>query len=130
MDTKNFDHETKEAIFDQPTILININRFYKPNMSENTIYEATRQSWVIDADHANKIKVVCAVYQGIIKGVFFADRWFKTADDKRYYFEGVAASDELHNKYIGKSVKKYWPLGSQNPIKYAEYEVNGIKYKS
>ncbi|MCU0653564.1 MAG: hypothetical protein MUD10_04880 [Candidatus Pacebacteria bacterium] len=119
-----------EAGFDEPAVLININKIYKPEMEGEELYEATRKPWVIDVDRANKIKIACAVFQGIIKEVYFADRWRICPEGERYCFEGSVASDAMRQKYIGKSVKSYWPVGDQTPIKYADYEVSGVKYKS
>jgi hypothetical protein len=30
-------------------------------------------------------------------------------------------TDAMRQKYVGKSVKSYWPVGGQTPIKYADY---------
>jgi uncharacterized protein len=126
------DYDVEEAAFDQPAVLININALYKPNMGEDALYQVTRKYWRINLDRVKKIRIACAIYQGIIKGVFIIRDWKieENRPDGRKYFEGEVACDELCNKYIGKSVKSYWPYGSQNPIKYAYYEANGIKYKS
>lgn len=118
-----------EVVFDEPAILININRKYRENMSEDTLYEATRSSWKINLERVEKIRIACAVYRGEIKGVFLIKKWV-LLETGRKEFEGEIAPDELWNKYIAKSAKLYWPYGSQNPIKYAHYEVRGKKYKS
>jgi len=115
-------YEAEEAKFNNdPVLLINVNRNYKSKMSQKDLYEVTRKSWKVDLNKASDIKIVCAVSQGIIRGVFNVNKWLKINKGKdagRCYFIGKVAEDKLIKKYLNKSVKKYWPIGSQNPIKY------------
>lgn len=116
-------YEAEDAIFGYDSVvLININRRYRQGMTQEEIYEATRGNWRVDTEKIKEIKIVCAVSQGIIRGVFEQQSWAKvtkTKDKGRSYFSGKIAENNLLNKYLNKSVKKYWPIGSQNPIKYA-----------
>ena len=114
-------YEAEDAIFDEPVILININELYNQKMQMNPveIYEATRKYWKINLDRTNKIRIACSVYKGIIREVFIIDRWYlSTVQIGRKEFEGRVAEKEIRDKYIYKSVEKYWKQGSQNPIKY------------
>lgn len=114
-------YEAEEAIFEDKALLININRLYKRKMSQDDIYEAVRKYWKINLNRARQIKLVCAVAQGIIRGVFYQDRWLvSTRGDKRCYFDGRLAEKSVVNKYLNKSVNKYWKKGAQYPIKYIE----------
>ena len=114
-------YEAKEAIFEDTALLININRLYKRKMSQDDIYEAVRKYWKINLNRARQIKLICAVAQGIIRGVFYQDGWFVSdRGDKRCYFEGRLAEKSVVNKYLNKSVNKYWKQGAQYPIKYIE----------
>jgi len=112
-------YEAKEAVIKEPVMLININRFYKKNMGLREIYDATREHWRVNRSRASKIKIVCSVYRGIIREVFTVDRWIASPGVKgRSMFEGSIAPKEIREKYLNKSVAKYWSIGSQNPIKY------------
>lgn len=115
-------YEAKEADFENDyVVLININRKYRQGMTLEEIYQVTRGNWRVDIDKIKEIKIICAVSQGVIRGVFEQYSWTKiskTKDKNRSYFKGKVAKQELLDKYLHKSVKKYWPIGSQNPIKY------------
>lgn len=112
-------YEAEEAIIKEPVILININKLYKRSMKPEEIYAATRKSWKININRASKVKIACSVYRGIIREVFIIDRWMLSPEVKgRYMFEGKAAKGKIREKYLNKSVSKYWKVGSQYPIKY------------
>lgn len=111
------EYEAEEAVFDEPALLININRRYHPNMTADELYEATRGHWKVGS-RARSITLVCAVYRGIIREVFAVTAWHTSAEDSRSYFDGSVASPEVRNRYLHKSVSTYWKQGSQNPIKY------------
>jgi len=116
-------YEAKEAIFDRPVLLININNQFKKDMSEKEIYDATRKYWKVNINKAREFNIICAVSQGIIREVFELSKWTKaTREDQkgRSFFTGHIASDKIRNKYINKSVVKFWLPGAQNPIKYSK----------
>ena len=111
----------EEAVFEEQAILININALYRRNMTAEEIYEATRQSWTINTGRAEGIRIVCSVYCGIIREVFFVHRWYRPPEaGGRAVFDGERATDDIREKYRHKSVKKYWPKRSRGPIRYAE----------
>ncbi|MCF6276649.1 MAG: hypothetical protein L3J07_02245 [Candidatus Magasanikbacteria bacterium] len=112
-------YEAENAIFEESAILININNLYQRNMSEKEIYDATRKSWRIDIKRASKIKIVCSIYKSIIREVFLVDKWVPSIEVKhKYMFNGKVVQKKIRNKYINKSVAKYWGQGMQYPIKY------------
>jgi hypothetical protein len=112
-------YEAEEAIIEDRAILININNLYNRSMSTVEIYESTRKSWRINIKRAEDIKIAFSVYRGIIREVFSIHKWLPSSEVKgRYMFQGKVASKFLRDKYINKSVAKYWKRGSQNPIKY------------
>lgn len=123
---------------DEPAILIRINRTYNPSMSVEALYDYTRGRWKLNPVRAKKAKYGIAIYDGIIQEVYEIDDWhkagttessrkpndnseFNSADSLigRHEFEGKLASEEIRNKYIGKSVKHLFAKGESNPIKYA-----------
>ncbi|MGC8776299.1 MAG: hypothetical protein ACP5QN_03250, partial [Minisyncoccia bacterium] len=113
-------YEAKEAKFEEPCILININQKYNYEIKDNknALYEATRKDWIINPKKSKKIKIACAVYKGIIREIFIIKKWIKSKNKNRFYFIGEIANSDLRNQYLNKSVKKYWEKGSRNPIKY------------
>jgi hypothetical protein len=111
-------YEAEDAIFNDPVILININKLYRPTMNATELYEATRKHWKVSVNRASKIKIACSVYRGIIREVFVVHQWLPSPEKGRSYFEGEVAPQKLREKYLYKSVAKYWKQGSQSPIKY------------
>lgn len=112
-------YEAEDAIIEEPAILININNLYQRDMTEVEIYNATRKSWRININRIENIKIACSVYRGIIREVFLTEKWLPSPEvEGRYMFQGKVAPKNLRDKYLNKSVSKYWKKGSQNPIKY------------
>lgn len=114
-------YEAEKLIPEEPLLLININNLYNKMMTTNEIYEATRKSWKISLHNANKIKVICSVYRGIIREVFTLKEWYEYGDG-RNAFNGEIAPEEVRKKYIDKCVKEYWRKGNSNPIRYTGIE--------
>lgn len=112
-------YEAIDVKVEDPMILININNNFQRNLSTEEIYEVTRKSWKISMKSVANIKIACAVYRGIIREVFVINKWLPSLENNgRFEFEGVVASKNIREKYLNKSVAKYWKQGSQNPIKY------------
>jgi len=114
-------YEAKDAVFDDPVLLININRLYKPKMTPAEIYEVTHGHWRLNRNRLDKYKIVCGVNRGIIREVFIAHSWHPSKQiEGRLYFDGEVAPQEIRDRYIYKKVAKYWQAGSQYPIKYVD----------
>ena len=113
-------YQAEDAVFDEPALLININKLYHHDMTPQQLYEATRKHWKVSRERVNGIQIICAVYVGIIREVYIPQSWRESPlkQPGRSYFEGQVAPEELRSKYINKSVARYWPKGNQNPIKY------------
>jgi len=96
-------------------LIININKTYRPGISP---YEATRKSWKLDINRAKNAEFIISEYKGIFRAIYKANKWFRTADNKRWYFKGEEITDRkiitlyLSRQYLGK--KK----GQSNPIRY------------
>lgn len=113
-------YEAENTVIEEPVILININKLYQRDMTGKEIYEATRKSWRINIDRVKNIKIAFSIYRGIIREVFLIDKWLSSPEVQgRYMFQGKVAPKDIREKYLNKSVSKYWKKGSQNPIKYA-----------
>lgn len=117
-------------IIQEKAMLITINKLYRSRMFEEELYEATRGIWKV-SERRNKAELAFAVFQGIVREVYEILRWhpagtlpYKYRDAssfvglKRWEFEGKKASEDIRNKYVKKSVRKYMSKGNQNPIKY------------
>jgi hypothetical protein len=105
-------------------VIININKQYaRVKNSENGIYEATKESWVINKNRIDQLKFALSEYQGIIIGVFKINKWYPMNTDnnkinKRWGFNGEEASDELKHIYLNKSIAHVKKKGAANPIRY------------
>jgi hypothetical protein len=114
-------YQAKDAEFNEPVLLININRLYHHDISQLDLYEATRKYWHVDLQRVSNIHLICAVYAGIIREVYVPTDWKLSAEfEGRSYFAGSIASNDIRDSYINRSVAKFWKQGSQNPIKYVK----------
>jgi len=120
LDDIKIKYEAKDAIFNEPVILINVRKLYHKDMSRKELYGATRKHWHAKRALNEGIRIACAVYLGIIREVFVVKRWLSSPKPykDRVYFEGKVAPSDIRNRYQHKSVAKYWKQGNQNPIRY------------
>ncbi|EOA9034778.1 hypothetical protein ACIMS2_002162 [Vibrio harveyi] len=111
-------------------VLIRINRMFEESMTSEALYEATRGIWKIGS-RREKLEIAFSVYKGEIKEVYTVHNWLpagstpyqtraldESKKDGRWEFVGQVASDEVRDKYLGKSVSAYFSKGNSNPIKY------------
>lgn len=120
-------YEAREAVFKQKAVLINVNRSVA---EKESVYEAVRYAWKIDPMKAAKAEMVLAVLQGLIIGVFVADKWLaatpanfpgtSVAREGRWGFIGREAPEEIAKLYLRRrlpdSMRK---RGAANPVRYA-----------
>jgi hypothetical protein len=105
-------------------IIININKQYtKVKNSNDGIYEATKESWVINKNRINSIEYALSEFQGIIIGVFKINNWYsvETKNNKinrRWGFNGEDATLEVKELYLNKSIAHIKKPGAANPIRY------------
>jgi hypothetical protein len=105
-------------------VIININRQYaKVKNSNNAIYTATKESWVINKNRINDLEFALSEFQGIIIGVFKIYNWYtvETENNKvnrRWGFNGEEASQEIKDLYLNKSIAHVKKKGAANPIRY------------
>lgn len=115
-------------IISEPSILIKINQKYQDGMTGQYLLEVTRGIWKVGS-RREKAQLAFAIYQGIVKEVYSIKSWhpqgtliYQTRKDfvskGRWEFDGKLASDDIRDKYIGKSVAKYFSSHAQNPITY------------
>lgn len=60
-------YQSEDAEFDEPALLININKIYHYNISPEDLYDATRKHWIVSKERVDTIRVVCSVYAGVIR---------------------------------------------------------------
>lgn len=83
-------------------MFVKINRLYHPTMTDDELYEATRQSW--KCNPARNPQFALALYNGIVRAVYTIDSWDRVPrqpGDKwdRWAFRGVRASD-VEDRYV------------------------------
>lgn len=120
-------YEAKEVVFRHRAILINVRR----SSAEKDVYEAVRYAWKLDPRKARAAEVVLAVDQGLIIGVFIANKWLAATVDNfpgttadrtgRWGFIGHEAPENIARLYLRRrlpdSMRK---RGAANPIRYAD----------
>lgn len=99
---------------------ININKLY----GKMDTYEATRASWILSPNRANKCDYVVSEYHGVIRKIYKINEkgWQLLPESsnwkrQRYFFEGEEVTDpEITSLYLRKSIGK--KDGTQNPLRY------------
>lgn len=123
--------EAKEVKIKEAAILININRNYRPGMSVQAIYDATRSAWKVGPKR-EKAEYALSIHRSVIREVFSIAGWVRGGTtmrgiDKdgrcrkrtgRWEFVGQVAEENVRKKYVGRSVAHYFKPGAQNPIMY------------
>lgn len=120
----------KPVTISEPSILIRINRLYRPGMDADALYEATRGSWKL-GPRRERAKLAMAIFNGVIRAVYVIDTWHpagsttyttrnagELARPGRWEFVGHAADAATQERYIGGSVSAYFPQGLQSPVVY------------
>jgi hypothetical protein len=105
-------------------VIININRKYKETKNkEISVYEATKEAWVIGDQKRNEVSYALAEFQGVIIGVFEILHWYPVQTDNntnnnRWGFEGKEAPEIIKSKYLNTSIMHAKRRGAANPIRF------------
>lgn len=113
----------------ESVMFIRINQEYHNEITPLELYESTRGYWTVNVEHANRVKYVMPVYDGVILEVYEVATWLPSGSTHmeirpfrrmpgRYEFVGKLAPKRMREKYINKSVASYFTHGNSNPIKY------------
>lgn len=119
-------HAPEAVAIRECAILITINQLYRPGMTAEELYEATRGVWKV-GPRREGAELAFAVYQGVVREVYRVRRWhpaattpYRTRPDVpgyrgsgRWEFDGEVAHD-VRDAYVGLDVGK----SGQNPIRY------------
>lgn len=111
-----------------PVLLIRIPQLYENGMTGGELYDCTRGVWKVGVRREGA-RFALAVVAGVVLEVYKIDHWqpagtssYLTRKDVavagRWEFIGELAPESLRSKYIGRSVKRYLPLGFQSPVRY------------
>lgn len=113
-----------------PTILIRINRLYRPDMSASELYDATRTAWRVGPAR-ERAKYAFAVFDAVVREVYEIERWlpagstFSSRNSRglkspgRWEFIGRVAPEAVRDRYVDGYVGHLFQQGAQNPIAYA-----------
>ena len=112
------------AVIDDPVMLIRINQSYRPGMTSNELYQATRFAWNV-SERRERARFACPVYNGIVLEVYEIHLWRKASPPEvetwkrqRWEFDGAPADETVRSKYLGRRVTSYLPRGFQGPIRF------------
>ena len=108
-------YDAKAVTFDEPCIIININRLYTRGISAQKLYDSTRASWIVGTKR-DRAKFAIASYRGLVREVYEIEKWQPNGD--RWEFIGKVAEDKIRDKYLNQSLENYIKKGGQNPIRY------------
>src|SRR3989338_4637892 len=122
-EVKKIKDETEDAVFEEPVILLNVRNQFSRGISASELYKITKGNWGVDLNRVSNITIVCAVALGIVIEVYIPKAWLflgkvNKKGNKLYYFEGKIAPQKIREKYLHKSVARFWKKGSRSPIKY------------
>jgi hypothetical protein len=108
-------YDAKAVTFDEPCIIININRLYTRGISAQKLYDSTRASWIVGTKRT-RTKYAIASYRGLVREIYEIEKWQPNGD--RWEFVGKVAEDKIRDKYWNQSLENYIKKGGQNPIRY------------
>lgn len=108
-------YDAKAVTFDEPCIIININRLYTRGISAQKLYDSTRASWIVGTKR-DRAKYAIASYRGLVREVYEIEKW--QPNGERWEFIGKVAEDKIRDKYLNQSLENYIKKGGQNPIRY------------
>lgn len=85
------------------------------------IYEATRYSWRIRKNRADKCDYVLSVIDGVVEGVYKVKEWKLVEESNRYeFFRDDNPDKEIVNYFLKKRIPdKYTKKGMANPVLYS-----------
>jgi len=119
----------------EPAILIRINRLYRPDMTADDLYDATRSSWKVGT-RRDRAEYALAIHKGVVLEVYSIEAWYPGGTtpcksmvhanprhcEGRWEFTGSVAGESIRSKYVGRAVADYFPQGSANPVMYVNVQ--------
>lgn len=113
-------YSSKELSTSKRVLLVNINKRYHREMTDEELYQATRESWVVGAERRKQVEYAIATYRGLTREVYEVHDWYPIEVDGkvRWGFRGSKASDEIRDELRYKTITSYFKKGASNPIRY------------
>lgn len=128
-------YQTETIELQHKSLLISVNK----SAAERSVYDAVRFAWRLKKNEAENAEIVLATVQGIIKGVFIAEKWLEATEENfpdfkllnendqisatrkyRYGFIGKEAPNNLQKYYLNKRIpENFRKKGASNPVKYS-----------
>src|SRR5215212_10658186 len=109
----------------EQAVLIRINQTYRPGMSDQELYDATRGIWKM-GERREHARFAFAVFRGSVAEVYEIAEWFPAGSTPyltrrftsmeragRWEFTGRRAPLEVRAKYLGADVSAYFKQGNQ-----------------
>ena len=116
---KRFEREVFEDRDDIKYLIIKIRKSVIED--RGSVYEAVRRAWKISVGNAQNYPYVLAVENGIVKGVFEVDYWYKSQEEGRYEFVGKEAPKNVEEYFLEKRIpEKYCLKGMSSPVLYGK----------
>ncbi len=119
-------YQAREIDFQHKVLMININQ---TALESTSIYEAVRHAWKLNSKKAQLAQFVLAMQQGLVIGVFIAEKWLpanpenfpgKEERSGRYGFIGYESPDDIQKLYLRTRLPDYMrKRGAANPVKYS-----------
>ena len=112
--------EAQELSTDIPALLlININKLYHRDITDEELYDATRMSWVL-GKRRELARYAIATYRGLTREIYEIEGWFSISVNgkTRWGFNGKVAEEPIRTQFRYKSINSYFEKGAANPIKY------------
>jgi len=123
----NARYAPEQAEFQEPAMLIRVNRLFRYDMSPIELYDATRGIWRLSPEKARG-RLAMAVFDRVIQEVYEVEAWLPAGSTfstrgrlrtrGRYELVGRVAKEALRSRYRLKSVSDQLSPGNRYPIRY------------
>jgi len=119
-------YSAKPVEIEHRVMLIRIPNLYKPGITPEALYKATRQDWRIASPTKRRPErqpeYAFAVHRGIVRAVYRIKRWREDPRNQvghrpRWAFVGEP-DPAMEERYVWGDVGRYLPAGAANPIRY------------
>ena len=112
-------YEAEKLHTELPVLLVNVNKFYRREMTDSQLYNVARGPWIL-GPRREQIQYVIATYQGLTREIYQVRKWVtvRYKGKQRWAFKGRLARDSVRKELRYKSIKSYFKRGASNPIKY------------
>ena len=100
-----------------------INQKFRPDMSDDEVYEVTRGDWVIGDNRRQEAQYAMAVGDGKVRGLYKIDKWEPVSHDGqiRWRFTGKPADEPLRGECVGKHKRNL--RGDASPVDLIDLDV-------